>query len=82
MPVRVTWTRLPELPDGGLVSYWEADGHVLILIRDDLVTEEGAQAICNLQEEILNTRWQPVRDVRLSLVQGGRMPESRDRLPS
>lgn len=68
--VSIVFQRLEDLPDDLAACYEQHDDHVLVKIRDDLITAEGARALSELAEQCLSAGWQPKQQLRL--VVGGR----------
>lgn len=64
--------RVETLPGDVAATYTMTGETVVVRIRDDLVTHEGARVLESLGEQILTEHWQ-VR-TKLRLVSGGGSP--------
>jgi hypothetical protein len=66
---RVLLRRVPDVPGGGEATYRQQGSTITVLIREDLITEQGASVVAELCETALRQHWRPKHTLRL--VQGG-----------
>lgn len=69
LPTTVHLRRTHEVPGGASATYTQDGELIVVLIRADLVTDEGAVVIADLCTTALRQHWRPKTQLRL--IHGG-----------